>query len=112
MRRFEVRAAYVVGALLPILETARRRTDFHPLHAYLDDFVIGGWLLLAAWSVSKGKRYGTAFLCSAWGALCGGMWGSFFGQLSNSSPADVSGLTNGVVVAIKGAIWAIALFAL
>ena len=112
MRRFEVTAAYVLGVALPVLETARRRTSFHPIPAYLDDFVIGAWLLLAARSVTKGKPYGRALLCSAWGALCAGMWGSFFSQLASEDARDVSGLAHGVVLGIKGAIWAVAIVAL
>ena len=110
--RFEIRAAYVLGVALPLLEAARRRTHFHPIPSYLDDFVIGALLLLAARAVTKGRPYGNGFLCAAWGALCGGLWGSFFGQLTSSAAEDVSGLSNGTVVAIKGAIWAVALVAL
>jgi hypothetical protein len=109
--RFELRAAYVLGVAFPLLEVARRRTSFHPLPSYLDDFVIGALLLLAARSVTKGKPYGDAFLCAAWGALCGGLWGSFFGQLLSTEPTDVSGLPNGAVVAIKGVAYLVAIVA-
>ena len=109
--RFEVRAAFVFGIALPVLEAARRRTSFHPLPAYLDDFVIGGILLVAAWSVTRGKTYGPALLACAWGTLCGGLWASFFGQLASTDPTDISGLPNGVVVGIKGVAYAVALFA-
>ena len=78
----------------------------------MDDFVIGAWLLLAARSVSLGKPYGPAFLCSAWGALSAGLWPSFFAQLASPAPRDISGLPNGAVVAIKGAVWAVAIVAL
>ncbi len=110
--RFEVSAAYALGIMLPILEVARRRTDFENVPAYIDDFIIGALLLWAARSASRGRPHGGALLVAAWGILCGGLWGSFFGQLRNPDPNNVSGLPNGVVVSIKGAIYVVALVAL
>ncbi len=110
MRNIEVTAAYVMGVALPVLETARRRTHLEDLAFYVDDYLLGAVLLWAAWSVSRGRRHGPRLLAGAWGIACGGMWGSFFGQLRVES--DVSGLPNGVVVAVKGAALVIALFGL
>jgi hypothetical protein len=36
---FEVRAAYLLGIMLPVLETARRRSNFDDLPGYIDDFI-------------------------------------------------------------------------
>lgn len=110
--RFEVAAAWAMGIGLPLLETLRRRTDFHPLHSYLDDFVAGALLLYAAHATTRGRRNGPVLLVLAWAVLCGGLWGSFFWQLSSASALDVGGLPNATVVAIKGVLYAIALAAL
>jgi hypothetical protein len=110
--RFEVTAAYVLGIALPVLEAARRRTNFDNIPAYIDDFLIGAILLWGALAVSRGRPYGPALLTAAWGLLCGGMWGSFFGQFENKLPTDVSGLSNGIVILIKGGIYVVALAAL
>jgi len=48
---------------------------------------------------------------AAWGVLCGGMYASFFGQLQGTGD-DISGLPNGTVVVIKGAVWAVAMICL
>ena len=110
-RRFEVTAAWILGIALPVLEVARRRTNFQPLASYVDDFIAGGLLLIAASAVTRGRPDGRARLVAAWGILCGGMYGSFFGQLGREGD-DISGLPNDVVVAIKGAICLVALTAM
>jgi hypothetical protein len=109
---FEVSAAYVMGIMLPVLEAARRRTNFDDIPAYIDDFLIGALLLWSARSVSRGHTYGPALLTAAWGILCGGLWGSFFSQLQSVGAKDISGLHNGVVVLIKGTLYLVALAAL
>jgi hypothetical protein len=109
--RFEVGAAYALGALLPILEVFRRRTNFENLDAYVDDFIAGGLLLFAAMSVSRHRAYGPYALVGAWGVLCGGCYSSFFAQLRATAALDISGLPNTVVVVIKGMIFATAIVA-
>ena len=42
----------------------------------------------------------------------GGFYNSFFGQLASGRPTDVSGLPSGVVIAVKGALYCVGLFAL
>ena len=107
--RFEVAAAYGMGAALPLLETLRRRTNFDTVSGYVDDFIAGGLLLYAAWSVSRGRRNGRIMLVAAWAILCGGLYGSFFWQLESSATTDVSGLANATVVLIKGILYAVAI---
>jgi hypothetical protein len=112
MRRFEVVSAYVLGALIPILEVLRRRTNFEQPEWYIDAFIAGGLLLFGAASVSRRRPYGPALLAGAWGVLCGGLYGSFFAQLRATTPADISGLPNAVSAGFKGVIfvWAAAAF--
>ena len=105
--RFELLAAYGVGLLLPIAEVARRRTDFSNIPAYADDFLIGGLLLLAAWAASRQHPAGNVLLVVGWAAFCGGMYYSFFAQLSQVAGADISGLSGSSVVLVKGILFAI-----
>ena len=107
--RFELVAAYVMGIALPLLEVLRRRTNFETISGYLDDFIAGALLLVAARAVSRRKPSGPILLVAAWGVLCGGLYGSFFGQLEHGASHDVSGLTTSIVVAVKGALFAVAL---
>ena len=107
--RFELIAAYLMGAGLPVLEVLRRRTNFDTISGYVDDFIAGGLLLYAARSVSRQEPRGPVLLVAAWAVLCGGLYGSFFYQLESSASHDVSGLANVTVVLIKGVLYAVAL---
>jgi hypothetical protein len=107
--RFEVAAAYTTGIGLPLLEALRRKTHFEHLHSYVDDFIAGGLLFYAAHAVTRSRRSGPVLLAVAWAVLCGGLYGSFFWQLSSDTARDVGGLSNITVVVIKGVLYAIAL---
>ena len=110
--RFELVAAYVMGVALPLLEVLRRRTNFETISGYVDDFIAGGLLLYAARAVSRQKSGAPVLLVAAWAILCGGLYGSFFGQLERGAAHDVSGLATATVVFIKGALFAISLICL
>jgi hypothetical protein len=107
--RFELAAAYAMGIALPLLEALRRRTNFDTISGYVDDFIAGGLLLYAARAVSRGRPSGPVLLATAWGVLCGGLYGSFFYQLESDAAHDVSGLANSTIVLVKGVLYAIAL---
>ena len=92
--RFEVGAAYAMGIGLPLLEALRRKTNFDNFHSYVDDFIAGGLLLYAAHAVATEKRGGPVLLAVAWAVLCGGLYGSFFWQLTSAETYDVGGLPN------------------
>lgn len=110
--RFEVGAAFVMGFALPILETIRRGTNFDNLPAYLDDFLIGAFLLYSAWAVVSGHSKGRVLLVAAWATLCGGFYSSFFYQVRNTVALDVSGYSNSFVVLVKGSLYLLAIAAL
>jgi len=110
--RFEVKAAFVMGVALPVLETIRRGTNFDNIPAYLDDFLIGAFLLFSARAVVRGYSRGRVLLVAAWGVLCGGFYSSFFHQVSNTAPVDVSGYSNGFVILVKGGLYLLAIAAL
>jgi peptidoglycan/LPS O-acetylase OafA/YrhL len=106
--RFEIAAAYCLGIALPLFEVCRRRTNFSDIPGYIDDFIIGGLLVFAARSAQRGWLHGRALLVGAWGILCGGLWGSLFGQINNPGPHDISGLPNVVVVMLKLVVYGVA----
>ena len=109
--RFEVATAYGVGLLLPAAEVARRKTDFSNPTTYLDDFIVGALLLLAAHMTTRRHAAGAVLLVLAWAAFCGGMYYSFFGQLASRGATDVSGLPGMTIVAVKGALYLVGLIA-
>jgi hypothetical protein len=107
--RFEVGAAYAMGVGLPLLEALRRKTNFDQLPSYVDDFIVGALLLYAARATARERPSGPVLLVIAWALLCGGLYGSVFGQLWSDASHDVGGLPNMTVVVIKGVLYAIAL---
>ncbi len=107
--RFEIGAAYAMGVGLPLLEAMRRKINFEHFHSYVDDFIAGALLLYAAQAVTRERANGPVMLVVAWAVLCGGLYGSFFWQLSSDATQDVGGLANITVVIIKGLLYAIAL---
>ena len=110
--QIEVSTAYCLGVLLPVLEVARRRTNFDDFAHYIDDFLLGALLLYGAIAVTRRKPHGPVLLAVAWATLCGGMYGSFVDQLQSSDANDVSGVANALVAAIKGVIYAVAIVSL
>jgi hypothetical protein len=51
-------------------------------------------------------------MIAAWGIICGGGYSSFFGQLTNVGPRDISGLPSSWVAIIKGFLLSVALASL
>lgn len=110
--RFEQISAYVLGVALPLLEVVRRGSHIDSLSLYVDDFIAGGLLLYAAVAMTRKNANAPVLLVMAWAVLCGGMYYSFFAQLQNTLPNDISGLPSLVVVLIKGGIFVLAIVCL
>ena len=97
--------AFVLGIITPLAETIRRWSTWRENPpALFDDYIIGGFLLFAAWRVGKDVRSGQRFLAAAWAFLCGMAYYSFFDQLYRyrlgmSDPAPIA---SGWIVLIKG----------
>ena len=108
-------AAICIGIGLPIAELYRRSHqlgDVAMLPAWLDDVLIGAFLLYGAWRTRGGRDDGRIHLAAAWAFMAGMAYGSFFGQLAELDRADPSGASPMVIVAIKGAGLAVAIVCL
>ena len=100
------RLALCIGILLPIAELYRRSHqlgDISMLPAWLDDVLIGAFLLYGAWRTRDGADDGRLWLAAAWAFMAGMAYGSFFGQIAELDQADPSGASPVLIVAIKGA---------
>lgn len=127
---FSRRLAVISGLLLPIGETVRRWRELPgPVETWipwLDDFVLGGILLIAAWLSRPGaarhrpdgldrvpRTRRSSWLTAGWGIVCGAGFGSTLAQLNYvinpalPSSGDPSGLSNGSMVLIKAVLVAI-----
>jgi hypothetical protein len=110
---FARRLAIVAGVVLPIGELARRwhqLGDPRLLFAWLDDILIGAFLVYGAWRVGQDAVRGQATLAAAWGFTLAIAIGSFLTGLFGD--ADPTGASRPVVVAIKGVMLALAIAAL
>jgi hypothetical protein len=97
--------AVIFGVLAPLAETVRRgHTWREDPPALFDDYLMGAFLLLGAWAVSRRWESGQRILAAAWGFTCGLGYYSFFEQLRRYriGEIDPSAIPSGVVVAIKG----------
>ena len=105
MLRFNRTLALLIGVVTPALETFRRWhqliTLTVPWPAYLDDVLLGAFLIVGAWRAGHAPR-GRLILAAAWGVLCGHAYGSFFDQLAALDRPDPSGFAPALVVTIKG----------
>jgi hypothetical protein len=110
---FARRLALLAGIVLPVGETVRRwhqLGDPRMLFAWLDDWLIGAFLLYGAWRVGRDAATGQASLAAAWGFTVAIAIGSFLTGVFGD--ADPTGAPRGVVVAIKAVMLAAAIAAL
>ncbi|HEX6189994.1 MAG TPA: hypothetical protein VFZ40_18090 [Pyrinomonadaceae bacterium] len=105
--RFEVIAAFIVGVLLPVLETARRgishwTVDFTTM---FEDYLGGAVLLIGAWAAYTARTWGATFLAIAWGAIAALMTLSLVSQLEDTIRQAATEPHNSVVVIVKFLLW-------
>ena len=84
--RFEIVTAFVIGALLPVLETTRRGITHWAVNftTMFEDYAGGALLLIGAWAAYRAKSWGAVLLLMAWGSICGLMTSSFLAQLEST----------------------------
>jgi hypothetical protein len=112
--RFEIVAAFVIGALLPLLETGRRGIAHWTVNftTMFEDYVGGALLLIGGWAAYRSKSWGAVFLALAWGSVSGLMTSSFLAQLEVTLRQTASEPNNLLVVVVKFALWSISMTAL
>ena len=101
------KSAFVLGIFLPALETVRRfhqMADWHYLFAWLDDYLLGAFLIFAAWQANKNIVTGQKYLTAAWGGATAGLFLSFAGQLDHLAKPDPAPVSSLSVAVIKGVI--------
>lgn len=112
---FSRRVAIVFGILTPLAETIRRWHQLGQLQylpAWLDDYILGAFLLYGAYRTKKDAKTGRRFLAAAWGFVCGMGYSSFFMQLTQLREDDPAPIPSIWVAVIKGVGLAIAVLAL
>lgn len=114
---FSRRLAVLFGILAPLGETIRRWhtwTDWPP--NFLDDYLMGAFLLYAAWVSKRELRRGQRYLAAAWGFAVGLGYASFFGHLRSylQDPAapDPAPIPHFWLICIIGTGWLLCIVAL
>lgn len=102
---FEVAAAFVIGVLLPGLETLRRGLDEWSIDftTMFEDYVAGAVLLIGAWAVLRARRWGRVFILVAWSYVMGMMSSSFWYQLEETVRGTVT--EPPIVLIVKMLLW-------
>ena len=83
----------------------------HPMFV-LDDQLMGGFLLTAAWMMRADSPRNRAAFTGAWGVLAGMLYGSFFGKLVEPGRSDAGNWDMGVLTWLIGAAFVTALVGL
>ena len=112
--RFEVAAAFVMGVLLPLLETARRGISHWAIDftTMFEDYLAGALLLIGAWAAYRARPWGPAFLLLAWASFSGLMSSSFLSQLEETFRQTASEPNNLLVVVVKFVLWSTCIISL
>jgi hypothetical protein len=107
--RFEVIAAFVIGVLLPVLETARRGIGHWAVNftTMFEDYLAGALLLVGGWAAYRSRSWGAVFLVLAWAYFSGLMTSSFVGQLEETLRQTASEPGNLVVLIVKFLLWSV-----
>jgi len=102
--------AIIVGVITVLSEVARRRQQLLEPAAvllWLDDMLLGGFLLYGAWRAGADAQSGRPSLTAAWGFMCGLAFYSFFEQVQRLAGPDRSGLAPVWVIVLKALLLAI-----
>ena len=112
--RPEVLAAFVLGVLLPVLETMRRgfahwQVDFATM---LEDYVAGALLLAAGFAAWRARPRTPLLLPIAWAYVTGMMTSSLLGQIAVTRRGVELEPNNPLVLGVKLALWGTAVTSL
>jgi hypothetical protein len=112
--RFEIVAAFIIGALLPILETARRGISHWTINftTMFEDYLAGALLLIGGWAAYRSRSWGPVFLVLAWAWFSGIMTSSFLSQLEDTLRQTASEPNNPLVVVVKFLLWSVCVVSL
>ena len=107
--RFEIIAAFAMGVLLPVLETARRGISHWAINftTMFEDYLAGALLLVGGWAAYRSKSWGPVFLVLSWAYFSGLMTSSFVGQLEETLRQSASEPNNLLVVVVKFLLWSV-----
>lgn len=73
-----------------------------PIMFVLDDQLMGGFMIAAAWAVRRETIRTRAAFSAAWGVVAGMLYGSFFGKVFEPAKAQAGNWNLGVLTMLTG----------
>ena len=110
--RLNVILALVFAVVLMTVETIRRYEIWGHWSAWMDDYLMGMFLILAAISVLKKKRKGHLLLAAAWAFNAGLLYGSFFSKVNDPTRDFQSNINSELLILLTGLGFFVSLFAM
>jgi hypothetical protein len=107
--------AFVGGILTPVLESVRRWhqiSDIRYFMTWFDDYIIGSFLVFAAWRTHKSIAKGRKYLIASWGIATGMSFYSFFSQLQAINHPDPAPVSTSTVAIVKGIMFLVCIISL
>ena len=101
--------ALLLALSLMIGECWRSRGVGRPIMFVLDDQLMGGFLIVAAWAVGSDTRRSRAAFAPAWGVMAGMLYGSFFGKVFEPAEAQAGNWDLGVLTWLVGTAFVVSL---
>ncbi len=94
--------AVILALSLMIGELWRSWGAGRPIMLVLDDQMMGGFLIVAAWVVRKETLRSRSVFSAAWGVAAGMLYSSFFGKVLDPSHAQAGNWDLGILTILLG----------
>lgn len=108
-----LRLAAVIFALSMMFGEAYRTWGTgRPVYAWLDDQILGLFLILGAWLMSKPTRARFAIFAAGWGFSAGMIYPSFFTKLYDPASSNPGNFDLGVLTLLIGMAFVVTLLGL
>lgn len=104
--------AVIAALALMIGELWRSWGVGRPIMFVLDDQLVGGFMIAAAWTMRDDTMRNRAAFSAAWGVAVGMLYGSFFGKVFDPQSAEPGNWNLGVLTALLGVAFVCALIGL
>lgn len=95
-------AAVLLALSLMIGEAIRSWGVGRPVMFWMDDMLMGGMLLVAAWLMARPSPVRHALFAAAWGVNAGMLYGSFFGKVFAPENSNAGNFDLGLLTALIG----------
>jgi multisubunit Na+/H+ antiporter MnhB subunit len=94
--------AIVFGLIIISTETYRRYGDFGHWSRWMDDYLIGLFLIIPAILVLKGHKFSISLLIAGWAFSSGLLYGSFFSKVIDVENIKQSNIPTATLIDLIG----------